>query len=152
MKTNEYIKTLNIVFYALFIGQLVFIAILLAFSFSGKLQVYSSLSNMYYFIVLLIVAGSYYGGNYFYKIKLKEIHNKENLDDKLKLFQITYLLKWSFLEGASMLSLIFFLVTSDYMFIIIALAIIFLFYLQKIDKKQLISDLQLDEEGNTSLK
>ena len=152
MKANEYFKTLNLLFYALFIGQLFFVVILLALSYSGTLQAYSDLGNMYYFIVLLIVAGTYYGGNYFYKIKLKEISGKESLNDKLKLLQITLILKWSFLEGASMLSLVFFLITSDYMFLIIALAIIFLFYLQKVNKKQIISDLQLNDEEITLLK
>ncbi len=152
MKAKEYLKTLNLFFYALLIGQLSFVIILLAFSLSGVLQAYSTVSNMYYFIVLLIVAGAYYGGNYFYKIKLKEIRNKKILNEKFKLLQIALILRWSFLEGASMLSLAFFLISSDYLFMIIALAIIFLFYLQRVNKQQIFSDIQLSDEEMALLK
>ncbi len=152
MKAKEYLKTLNLFFYALLIGQLSFVIILLAFSLSGVLQAYSTVRNMYYFIVLLIVAGAYYGGNYFYKIKLKEIRSKKILNEKFKLLQIALILRWSFLEGASMLSLAFFLISSDYLFMIIALAIIFLFYLQRVNKQQIFSDIQLSDEEMALLK
>jgi hypothetical protein len=146
MNVKSYFKTLNLLFYALLAGQLSFAFIVLILTFSGSWHSTIDTNNIYYFVVLMVVAGVYYGGNFLYKSMMQKIKTKESLINKFDQMRIAFILKFTLLETASFISIVFYLLTMDYMFLIVALLVIFLFFISRLNKEQIITDMNLSDD------
>lgn len=146
MNVKSYFKVLNLLFYALLAGQLFFALIAFVLSYSGALRSAIASENMYYFIILIFVAGAYYGGNYLYKGLLKKIKTEDRLINKFDQMRSAFIIKFALLEAGSFISLVFYLLTMDYMFLIVALMVIFLFFISKMNKEKIVEDMGLSIE------
>ena len=147
MNVKSYFRVLDLLFYALLGGQL-FLAIMVLglvklLLFKTTIDPYNML---YYFTDLIIVAGTYYGGNFIYNKMMQKIKDAENLITKFNLMRTAFIIKFALLEAGSFISLVFYILTTDYMFLIIAFMIILLFFISKMNKEKIINDMNLSSE------
>ncbi len=146
MNVKSYFKVLDLLFYALLAGQLIFAFITLGLTYTNSWHAIIDTESMYYFMVLIVVAGAYYGGNYIYKSMMEKIKAMKNLLKKFDQMRTAFIIKFALLEAGSFISLVFYLLTADYMFLIIALSIIFLFFISKMNKEKIINDMNLSNQ------
>ena len=146
MNVKSYFKVLDLLFYALLAGQLLFAFITLGLTYTASWQATVDSQSMYYFMVLIVVAGAYYGGNYIYKGMMDKIKAMKNLLKKFDQMRRAFIIKFALLEAGSFISLVFYILTTDYMFLIIAFIIIFLFFISKMNKEKIINDMNLSSE------
>ncbi len=146
MNVKSYFKILDLLFYALLAGQLLFAFITFGLTYTASWQAPVDSQSMYYFMVLIVVAGAYYGGNYIYKGMMDKIKAMESLIKKFDQMRIAFIIKFALLEAGSFISLVFYLLTADYMFIIIALMVIFLFFTSKLNKEKIMADMDLSND------
>ncbi|MCF6243385.1 MAG: hypothetical protein L3J74_18870 [Bacteroidales bacterium] len=83
-------------------------------------------------------------------IEMKDLRNElvheyiqENLIEKFDQMRIAFILRFAFLESASFVSSVFYLLTGDYMFLILALMVIFLFFISKLNREKIIAYMDL---------
>lgn len=142
------IKTLSILHFAMFIGQLLFgiIALFLVYSkkfFSPFLTEYLELLIS---ACILIGAAAYFTGNRIFKRKIEEINfHYTPLPQKLNEYRGASITRWAFMEFAVLISIIFFMLTNAYEIMIIAAAFMLVFVTFRPTTKRIAADLRIDE-------
>lgn len=101
----ERIKSTRIIYFALLGGMVLFglMSIIPTKEFSYEI------GNITFVLVAgLMLIGAILIGNVIYRKKIAEIVPHMGVEDKFKLFQTASLIRWASLEGATLLSLVFF--------------------------------------------
>ncbi|RTL57610.1 MAG: hypothetical protein EKK37_16395 [Sphingobacteriales bacterium] len=146
-KKNGPIRALQILFLALLVGQLLFA--LLAFVlvkfglFSGGLDAGTEkiFETVYTVIALTAVLMAFT----LFKRKLASLREIISVIEKFNEYRKVCITKYAMLEGASLLSIIFFLVTVNYSFIIAGVILILVFMSQNPIRQRIKTELMVDD-------
>lgn len=143
--SGEYFKVLQIIFYALVAGQVMFgfVALLLIqmAGFNAELQ---DLENILLIIVCVFVFSGYLGSRIFFQVRMKSARARNSLAEKMDDYRGAVIIRFALLEGPSMLSIIAYLITGLWAFLIIAAFIIVIFFALRPTPDKAINDLQLN--------
>lgn len=143
-----YFKTVNILFLALVAGQVVFALVLF---FLNQTQVKVAFitpeihQTLMWIAPALAVAGIVLGWLVF-NTKLKSLQNMNSLTEKLKGYQSAMIIRFAFMEGPSLVALVFFYITGDYIFLGVSAFIILAFLFNRPSKSLIIRHLQLHDD------
>jgi F0F1-type ATP synthase membrane subunit c/vacuolar-type H+-ATPase subunit K len=146
---NIYFRTINILFLALVAGQVVFALVLfflnqtqekVAFIITPEIH-----QTLIWVALALAVAGIAIGWLVF-NAKLKSLQSMSNLTEKLKGYQSAMIVRFAFMEGPSLVALVFFYITGDYIFPGVSAFIIIAFLFNRPSKSQIIRHLQLHDD------
>jgi len=147
MNVKQYFSFLNIIHMALIAGQLVFIAIVLFLLSSGAWEVIlAEQTNVFLIIVAVSTAGGVYLGNLIYSRQLASIKQLTDFKEQLAKLKLIIIMRFALLEGPMFLSILFYLFTGSWFFMVFAVFLILLFLKLKPNKEQIISDLELSDE------
>jgi len=145
--SKEYFKAMQIVYYALIAGQVLFA--LLSFylirtgSFDGE---QSELRNIFIYIVPVFVVGGLFGSNIMFKKALAEAKRKPRLVDKMAYYRSALIIRYALLEGPSFFGIVVYLITGDYLFLGMSGLIIAVFFTLKPGPDRAVNDLELSSD------
>ncbi len=144
MKLIEILKSSLIIFYALLAGQTFFLLISLYLVNSGIIQADSEHSLIFKFVIFFILGPSRVVGLVIYrKIILRQSADDKTMEQKMILYRQGMIIKLAMIEGASIFSTVCFLITGDYLFVIISIFLISLFFLHKPTIEKFASDFNI---------
>ena len=132
---------------ALIAGQLVFIAVVLFLLSSGAWEaILVEETNLFLIIVAIATAGGFYLGNFIYGKQLESIKQLADFKEQLAKLKGIIIMRLALLEGPFFLSILFYLFTESWFFMVFAVLLLLMFLKLKPNKEQIISDLELSEE------
>jgi len=144
MKQKEIIKSSLIIFYTLLSGQIVFFLISLYLVSAQVISSNSNLSLILIFTLLFFLSPLLVVGPIIYrKLISKQYDNIKTVEQKLILYRKGIIIKLALVEGASIFSIVCFLITGNYLFIIIAILLISLFFLHKPSLEKFAADFNI---------
>ncbi len=137
-KNGGALKAMNIL-------HLAMLAVLVAFSLISTYLVYSGNftpsmqeNQQLLQVAALALAGlGIFFGNRIFKSRLMDIQNMPTLKEKIGFYQSANIVRWALIEGAALFSIVCFLLTSNYAFLALAVALIILFMVLKPTKEKI---------------
>lgn len=97
-------------------------------------------------VIIACAAGLYFSITLFKKKVLLIRESFETVDKKMDAFRAACLLQWALLDGPAIFTIIGFLLTGNYAFLVLAGIMIAFLYLLKPTKQKIILQLQLNEK------
>lgn len=144
MKTTEIIKSSLIIFYALLAGQIIFLLISLYLVSANVVQTIPDLSLILTFTILIFISPLLVVGPIIYrKLISRNFDSVKSTEQKLMLYRQGMIIKLAMVEGASIFSIVCFLITGNFLFMIIAILLISLFFLHKLALGKFASDFNI---------
>jgi len=151
LTSKEYFKGINLIYYALISGVLIFFLITLFLNFTGNIPISDIdedvlLINVLIITGLVFLAAGIFGGQIFFNNKLKKINEqKEDLLIKTAEYRSSLIIRYALIEGPAFFSIIGYFLTASYIFIVfVGIAIAIYIIVLKPTRERLIIDLQLD--------
>lgn len=144
MRPNEILKSSLIIFYALLAGQIIFLLISLYLVSVGIIQTNPDFSLPLTFVILIFLSPLLLAGPIIYrKLISKNFDNIKSIEQKLILYRQGMIIKLAMVEGASIFSIVCFLITGNFLFVIITILLISLFFLHKPTLEKFASDFNI---------
>ena len=145
--SQVYFTSLKILHIALLIGQILFAGVSYFLHQSGGLQFnMGELAPMLKILVPILILGASLGSQFLFKFKIREAISKESLSAKLVGYRIALVLQCAILEGASLFSIMSYLLTADIWFLAMAAIVIVVFVLQAPNQQKVAMVLQLNNQ------
>ena len=142
--SKQYFRINNLLYFALLSGQIVFSAITLFLNHGLMFQPDPSLRDIFIYIVPLFVLNGFVTGNIIYKNRLKKIKKFNSLTSKMTEYRGAIIIRMALLEGASLFSIVIYLITADIAFIAMAGIVVLYFLLLKPSREKVILELELN--------
>jgi hypothetical protein len=148
------LKTLSIIHKAMLIGQVIFAAVSVFLFASGiETPQMKEYDKTFQVIVIIAAAAGFLIGTNLYKKKIRQLRESSaNAQEKFNQYRSASILLWALLEAPCLLAIIAFYLTANYAFIILAAALIFLFFIFGPNKQKLLVFLGLSEQEIEGLK
>ena len=149
---KDALKTTKIIHFALLTGQAMFAAV--AYSIGNKQISFvtkDSKNDIFLYLVPIFAIGGFVAGNFISKKILANFQNKETLSEKLAGYQTALIVKCALLEGASLMGIVAFLLTNNWLFLLISIAIMLYFFTLKPTADKVADDLQLNYDEKVEL-
>jgi hypothetical protein len=142
--SREYFRSLQIVFYALIAGQLIFAMIALSLRQTGSIDIVDGLDDVFLFIVPLFIIGGVTGSWLFSRNRIKASILKTSLVEKMSDYRAIMIIRYALLEGPTFLAIIVFLMTGNLLFLGMAGIVIIIFLVLRPSPQRAVKDLQLN--------
>ena len=133
----------NIIYTALLSGQVFFFAIAMYIVEKGMRQPDPALDEIFKILVPVVGILSMFGSYKYYSFKIVTIPRENTLIQKIAEFRTIKIVQWAILEGAGFLSLIAFLLTGNYFYVIVLLFLIGYNFLSRPSKEIFINDCKI---------
>ncbi|MGB0931162.1 MAG: hypothetical protein ACPGVB_10320 [Chitinophagales bacterium] len=145
MTSKQYFKNLQIIFFALLFGQIWFAvcAYFINFYADGFDNSDASFTQILQIIAVVLAVSSLLISTQVSKAFINKAKGEKTLKKKLESYRSASIIKYALLEGPSLISSTFLLLTGDLFFFIISLLIIAIFFIHKPSKEKTIADLGL---------
>lgn len=145
--SQAYFTLLKVLHTALLMGQILFAGVSYFLHQSGSLQLnVEELASIFKIVVPILVVGAFFGSQFLFKSKIREAIKQENLSKKLLTYRVAFLLQCAILEGASLFSIMSYLLTADLWFLVMAAIVVVLFVLQAPSLQKVAMALQLNNQ------
>jgi len=147
--SKEYFKILDILYFSLLAGQIIFAIITLYLTLSGTINSqHKEFRDIFLILVPIFVAVGIYASNIMFKNKINLAKEKLSLIEKMSDYRSALLLRWALLEFPSFFSIIAFFLTGDFFFLgISALIIVFFINIKpNIDKVSIDLELSIGDK------
>ncbi len=142
--SKEYFKALQIVYFALIAGQVLFglltFYLIQTGLFDGDQK---ELRNIFIYIVPVFVVGGLFGSSILFKKGLNSAKEKTSLYEKMSDYRSTLIVRYALLEGPSFFGIVVFLITGDYLFLGMSGLIIAVFFTLMPTVNRAVNDLEL---------
>ncbi|SMO54432.1 hypothetical protein SAMN06265379_102401 [Saccharicrinis carchari] len=145
-KANDFFKSLTIIYFAMLMGPIIFLFLVLFLKLSGGQIITDKFSSSYGVMVFLISFISVNGGRYLYKRLVLQAQSKMNIGEKLNAYQTSVIINLAFIEGAVLFSIVVFFLTSQVYFLLFTLVLIMIFLTIKPTRQRAIKDLKINSE------
>lgn len=144
--SQEYFKSIKIIYFALLAGQLIFLFITLYLNLELSFSQESSdiLWDIFLIIALTLALNGFVTGQLIYKNRLKKIKKYTELKTKMGEYKGAFLIRLAMLEGATLFSIVIYLITANLMFIGIAGIVIIYFVYLNPTRDKISFDLELN--------
>lgn len=149
---NHYYKSLKLIFYGLLSAQVIFALLVLFKVWDDPLKSDQDdfVLVMQYFVPTLVVAMIISSRLFFRAWVRKAFHLQ--LSQQLKIHQSGSIVRWALIEGGTLVSLLVFLLSSDYFFLSCAAFSLYFFWTHKPKIAQIAEDLDWDPEQTALFK
>lgn len=131
MKLYEQIKTVQIIFFALLTGQLIFLFISVYLVQSGNIKLNEELFLILLMIDLMIVFPAIVLGPMLYRSFLNKAKSGLSLPEKFNIYRQGVITKLALVEAPTIFSIVSYLLTGSIVFLIIAIGVLVLFFFHK---------------------
>lgn len=145
-KGNEF-KALQILHMAMLTGMTIFAVISVFLVIQGMVKVnVAAFEKPLQVVALLASVGGTAAGFALFNKRLKSIQVMDTAQNRLGAYRAAAILRWALIEGPILLSIIFFLLTGNYAFLALAIALILVFVVVRPAKPVIVFLLQLTEQ------
>jgi len=141
---NQFNVTYTI-YAALLFGQVFFFAIALYAVENGIRHPDAALDEIFKILIPVFGILAMFGSYKFYNFKISSITGETTLLQKLNHFRTIKIIQWAILEGAGFFSLVAFLLTSNYFYIIVFLFIMGFNLLSRPSKENFFADFKISQ-------
>jgi hypothetical protein len=142
---NPSLKVLSIIHLALCSG--VFIFSFIMFSKTNSTEIILDNSNdIFKYIIPSAAIIAIFLSNFLFKNQLNSISENADIKEKLIKYQSASIIKYAVLEGTALLSVVIYSSTTNFLYLLIALGMLFYMILQRPTASKIIADLNL--KGN----
>jgi len=148
--SGEYLKSLNILFLALLMGQVSFAAITYYLNIGVEPQT-GVTRNMLIIVALFLMMNGFVLGNFLYKNQIRRVRDFNTLNFRLGGYRSAFILRLALLEGASLFSIVAYLLTADLIFMVIAGLIVAYFIFLRPNVNKIAMDLDLERSDKVKL-
>ncbi|MBO6515608.1 MAG: hypothetical protein JJ975_03565 [Bacteroidia bacterium] len=148
---KKYLNRLMIIHGTLFVGQIIFAVVLYLQSTKSGLVVEGFLESNFELVVAVVLVGSLIASFVISNQRLRVARNLSNLQDKLRSYQSTMIIKWALMEAASLWALIAFFLTNRMLFLGFSILVIATFGLVRPTKRRLYTELHLSQSDRDLL-
>ncbi len=131
MKVNDQFKMVQIIFFALLSGQLVFLLIAVLLVQSGEISTNDNLFLILLIVDLMIVFPSLTVGPMFYRNFINKAKSGLSVEEKFNLYRQGIIIKLALVEAPTIFSIVGYLLTGSFVFLIIAVGVLVLFFFHK---------------------
>lgn len=151
MTSKEYFKAIQIVYYGLIAGLVLFAGISFYLHQLGNYPGSAELKDIFIYIVPLFVIGGMVGSNIIFKSRLKEPKKMTKLPDKMAYYRSALIVRYALLEGSAFFAIVVHLITGDLLFLGMAGLIILNLIIIKPTIEKAVNDLELDPNDRNSI-
>lgn len=152
LSTGQYFKIHQIIFYVFLAGQIMLSAVAFAIVHMNNAVIRDqSLSDLFMYIVPIVIIADFLAANFIYKQLLKAAKAKEPLKEKMSAYTTLTLIRLAFAEGASLFTIVAYLLTANIIFAGCAGILMVVFFAFKPSKEKVIMDLGLDHADIQSI-
>lgn len=142
---KSFMQTMTVLHAVLTMG--VFIILVVVYSRSESLIFgFKDPDDIYKIIIPLVAMIGYFGGNLIFKKQLDAIDPKASLKLKLTRYLSASIIKYAFIEGAAIISVIAFSWTNNVFYLVISVLLLLYLWSQRPTKKKVISDLNFNRD------
>lgn len=147
------LRALKIMHTALLAGQILFGAVAFFLVYTGRFSSSGKdIEKILQVVVIIFCGAGFYYSKFLFKKKLLLIRESVNdVTEKFEAYRGACILQWALLEGPVLFTLIGFLLSANYAFLILAGVMIGVFYLLSPSKQKIILHLQLNEQEAENL-
>lgn len=143
-------STMDVLFFALLIGQTIYFFLGLFLIQSGNMEGMSVLNTIFMFITPVVVISSILAAKFIYTKQVTEFDKSLSLEIKLVSYRIANIVRLALLEGANIFNISIMIITASYFFAAIFIIIIVLFFLNRPTKEKFIVEYEIS--ANDTLK
>jgi|GEM_PF-2225981 len=140
----EFYKTVNIVYFAIVGGLLLFMTTSYFLSVQQNFDINTNQNQIILGGSLAIILS--FAAQYFFRISLKKIDTKADIKDKFSGYFNAFIIKLALLEGAAMVNIVFFYASANKIYLIFAGFILLLLLLAKANPDKISTELKLNSE------
>lgn len=144
--TNGY-KGLQIVFFSLLAGQILFLAVAI---FLIKENIFTTarhdLENIFLSVLVILALICMVSGSRIFKSRIQKLGVVKSVPERFSEYRATSIVRWALLEGPCLFAIICFLLTSNYFFVLIAILILFFFGSTSPVKTKVASDMGISTD------
>ncbi|GEM_PF-2034489 len=144
MEAKGFLRSTNLLFTAMFAGQLFMILVMVYVRSSFSIS--AEISDIYLLVVPAAAILAYYLGNKLYQIRISSISQSDALSEKLTTYRSAFILRLAFLEGAALIGIVLYYSGGNFLFILIAGLLLVYFYSLKPNIATIRSDAKLSSE------
>lgn len=147
MQPTKAFKGLQFIYFALLVGQIFFVIISL-FLVTQKLfkSDRHDLENILMPVLVILALICMVSGNKLFKGKLQKLGEVHPVSQRFSEYRAACMVRWALLEGPCIFSIICFLLTSNFLFLVIAALILFIFGSTAPVKNKVAADLGISPE------
>lgn len=131
MKLSGQIKSLQIIFYAMLAGQIIFLFISVFLVQSGNFQVNENLFLIFFIVDLLIITPAIVVGPMIYRGFINRSLSSKSKEEKFNFFRQGIIIKLALVEAPTIFSIVGFLLTGSVVFLLLAIGVLILFFFHK---------------------
>jgi hypothetical protein len=141
---TTFVKTNQIIHLALLIGQLMFAVVTYVITSSKGIINFTFINNdPFTYVAILLAMGGFFLGNFLFRQELNNASEKNSLREKLMSYQAGLIKKLAPMEGASLFSIVIFMLTGNLFFLVITGLVILYFITLRPTKEMIGNDLNL---------
>jgi hypothetical protein len=145
MNVKQYFTSLNVLFLALLGGQIIFAALAFYLVSSGSFATgKQDLTMVYLVAAIFAVMGGVAGSIIMTNKQLSAIRPLPGLKEKLEKYQAALVVKYALLEGPAFFSIVCYLLTGYYLFLVLVAVVIAVFIDNRPSEAKVIRDLELE--------
>lgn len=142
--SREYFRSLQIIYYVLIFGQLLFAFITIFLTYDQEVGLEEKgVTDIFIYIVPIFVIGGLIGSFLLFKNRLEASKREPDLIKKMVNYRSALIIRYSFLDGPSLFAIVIYLISYNIFFLALSGFIIIIFLLIKPTKERAINDLML---------
>lgn len=131
MKLAEQIKSVQIIFLALLAGQIMFLFISVFLVQSGNVKPNDELFLILFIVDLMIITPAIVVGPMIYRGFIERANSKKLTEEKFILYRQGVIIKLALVEAPTIFSIVGYLLTGSFIFLILAIGVLILFFFHK---------------------
>lgn len=143
MTSGEYFKSLKVVHLALVVGVVFFALTSILLQFAGFGTLGPDVDKILVLVVPIIALIGSYTSNFIFRKKLSEIKKKSSLKEKMEEYRSAFIIRLALIEAPSFLTVVAYLLTGNYLFLGIVVALLIVFFIYSPNQSKFIAELEL---------
>ncbi len=143
---SEQFRVTGIIYGALIFGLITFFAIALFIVENKKIEPIQSINEIFKFLIPIAGFAVMFLARSIYNKNISSVNFNEDLFAKIAMYRTFKIIQWAQIESGAFLSLVGFILTSNYLYAIVFLFLLGYLILIKPSKEQFINDLKISSE------
>lgn len=143
--TGGFLRAMKVTYWALFLGQFTFAGLTFYLNVNNPIQYGEHDPNdVFSYIVPMMVLGGLIGGHFLSKTAIQKAKEKPTFKEKLESYRSALIIRYALMEGPNLFCIVAYLLSSNIVFMYIAIAVMLVYLFSFPKTVQLISDLELN--------
>lgn len=144
-------KQIRIIFFALIAGQIFYMTLALFIAGNDLISASLDYNSLFGFIIPVIIIILVISSKLLYRRLLSQQPRETSLDEKIKSYRTLNIIKFALLEGANFISITFYMLTGDFLYIGMSIIVLALNFIYFPGMEKFIEDFELTPEDMEKL-